>query len=217
MVSCLCLETSKIGNLGVSQSPAHSPGRQHVHRAAQARCSQVLGIGSHAGWSVDRGRPLGRRDWLGCQAAQEQETLSQVFRVTILASFILWEVLNQQSQEPLDPAAQAATLRLGQQSAEKPEGPEAAGPQLLLNDALTSTCFHGSVLCLWATDASGPSGGLPCSALESLPPSLGRPCLPCVPQPRCLSPHRSCRRTRTWSSASSAPCATWRSRSPAAA
>ena len=58
---------------------------------------------------------------------------------------------------------------------EKPGGPEAAGAQLLLGDAVTFTCFRISVLCFWATDASGLGAGLPCSAPESPPPSLGAP------------------------------------------
>lgn len=57
-----------------------------------------------------RPAPLGGATGWAARAAQEQETLSQVFRVTILASFILREVLNQQSQEPLEPVALAATL-----------------------------------------------------------------------------------------------------------
>lgn len=57
-------------------------------------------------------------------------------------------------------------------------GPEAAGAQLLLGDAMTFTCFHISVLCFWATDASGPGAGLPCSAPESPPPSSGAPASP---------------------------------------
>jgi len=72
--------------------------------------ARSLGSGAvRAGVWTEAGPSGGATGW-AARAAQEQETLSQVFRVTILASFILREVLNQQSQEPLDPAAPAATL-----------------------------------------------------------------------------------------------------------